>query len=757
MGNFLERRMRGISRLPRSPWIACALACAASAAGPDPPRPASGSVVEYGESPPSGVLYHEESGGLITPLAKPSPGSGRKPLPPLPARDAKAAGSRAPVVSAPAVEGKTRVGKSPGAPGAAKPAVKVAAPAPAAVSPSLVAPQPVAKTEEEIRQERRREYETLLAGLFDGAAPPVDRARRIDEAAGSLVVSFRDAGTAARLGWLWLEGKDPASAALWFQRARTWRPGDEEATQGLAIASLAERNFAAALALADELPEGSAARREARLGAWIGIGQGEYAFGRYGGAIEAFDRAAAAGELPRYVRMLRAWSRLKAGDATAAAADFALLYRESPDLEAAQGVLAAVPSGPLPVDAVVASTEPLASLMRERKAGDAFRSRRFLEARSLDPSRWGSLGSPGVLAAMGAIGRREKSGQEGSSRLSTDFAPVAGVSFPVGAHAAVSVRTERATLDAGIIEPGATLGSAPEQAIPLAAAPVRATLRESTASLRWEHGVAILATAGDGVKGGVVSARPTGSVDVAATPEWGQAQARAYAEPVRESVLAWAGMADPHGGPAWGGVRRLGVEARALYLGSAPYSAGLQVRAERLVGTRVAANERRAIDASLGRDLGLPGFAYSSLGFAAGHDAYEKNLSHYTLGHGGYFSPQSYRKAGLAFDFMTEEGKAWLVRGRASAARTWKREDAAPYLPLESGARAYDGSRSRGHEASVRLGAVAQLSPRIQAGFAFGRGVSPQWSEKFAFLEVRVLFEPRRGVVSSDLPVVRGD
>ena len=112
---------------------------------------------------------------------------------------------------------------------------------------------------------------------------------------------------------------------------------------------------------------------------------------------------------------------------------------------------------------------------------------------------------------------------------------------------------------------------------------------------------------------------------------------------------------------------------------------------------------------------------------------------------------------GVAFDFMTEETKSWLVRGRMSTARVWKREDAAPLFPLAPDGRIYQGSRSIGYDASIRLSGVAQLSPRVQAGLAFGRGISPQFGDKLVMLELRILLEPRRGVVSADLPAVRGE
>ena len=741
-----DERLHQLARLRCLPGLACVLAYAA-VAGSDPPRAkVPGSVIRIEETPPTRILYFEESGGIITPVATPPASSVRLPLAPFSAQGAKVPAHRPPIARTTPAPGKTRLGKT-----------LTTLPAPAADASVAATAGSAIRTEEEMRLDRRREYDALVATLSVEQLPSAERARRFDEVAGPLVVSYRDATAALRLAWLWLDGKNPASAGVWFQRARAWRSGDAEATRGLAIATLAERNYTSALALADELPASLPLRTEVRRDALIGIGQGEYRVERYGRALAAFNSAEAAGELPRYARMLRAWTLLSMGDMAAAAAEFARLYREAPDRESAQGIVAAVPVGPLPVDAVVATTEPLVSLMRVRDGEAAFRARRYLEARALDPSRWGDLGSPGVTAALAGVGRREKTGEAGLARLTAEVAPGADVSIPLGTRAAVSLSTVRLRLDAGVMDPDATVGSAPVRGTRVGARQVRSTVRESHVSLRMEDHLAITTTVGDGVKGGAVSARRIGSIDAEATPGWGQAGVRAFVEPVRESILSWAGMTDPYGGSSWGGVRRIGAEIRALYLGAAPYSAGIRARAERLAGTQVAGNERRAFDASVGRDLGLQGFAYSSLGIAVGFDAYDRNLSHYTVGHGGYFSPQSYRKAGLAFDFMTEERKSWLVRGRASTARTWKSEDAAPLFPLDPDGRIYGSSRSTGHDGAMRISAVAQVSPYVQVGATIGRGISPQWSEKSASLEFRVLFAPRRGVVSADLPVVRGD
>ena len=738
----------------------------AAAAGPELPqtndtRP----KLKIEEKASSGVLYFEESGGFAPPVAKPLPGSIRQPPPPLPASGSPKLtpsptiaplAPRVPIAPKPPT-GKTRLAKPIRPPATlAAPVVPTTTASPALPAPATTPTVTIANRE----AEPRREYEMLLESLFAESTPAVARALRIDEAAGSRIAMYRDAQAAVRFGWLWLEAKDPAKAAIWFQHARSWRAGDEEATRGLAFAMLARREFTATLALADELPSASPAQVELRREAWIGIGQTEYGSGQHARALYAFDRAAAAGKLPRYARLLRAWSRLNVGDKATANFEFILLYKELQDRESAEGVIASQSSASQTVDHTLASTEPLATLLRARLGEAAFRAGRYLEARALDPARWRGVGSANTVAALAAFGKREKTGTTGLGKLVAELLPGAAVSTPIGERASVSLSGDRMRLNAGIRDAGATVGSAPVGvALAGSALPVRAVVTEAALSLRLERDFVIVANVGGGVKSasGGVDARPVGSIEISATPAWGQVDARVFVEPVRESILSWTGMTDPHGGSAWGGVRRSGAEARSLYLGAAPYSIGFHGRIERLDGTQVAGNHRRAIDVSAGRDLGLPGFAYSSLSIAAGTDAYDRNLSQYTIGHGGYFSPQSYRKAGVAFDMMTNEGARWLVRGRASASRTWKREDAPPFFPLTPDGRNYAGSLSNGHEASGRLSAVLQVTPNLQLGAAFGRGISPQWSGTVAMFEMRVLFEPRRGVVSADLPVARGE
>ena len=203
MGSVAEDALRGVARFRCGPGLACVLAYAAIA-GPAPPRPAaSGSVLKIEESPVSRVLYFEESGGLITPVAKPLPGSVRESPMPMLKRSTKALTPDSPVARAdPPIARKIRLTQVPSA----------------ASKDIAVAYAPDGKREEGLRLDRRIDTDVLIARLASTATEKTtaERVRRIEDAAGSVVESYRNAQAAAQFGWLWLDGKEPANASLWF-------------------------------------------------------------------------------------------------------------------------------------------------------------------------------------------------------------------------------------------------------------------------------------------------------------------------------------------------------------------------------------------------------------------------------------------------------------------------------------------------------------------------------------------------------------
>src|SRR5450759_1092782 len=101
-----------------------------------------------------------------------------------------------------------------------------------------------------------------------------------------------------------------------------------------------------------------------------------------------------------------------------------------------------------------------------------------------------------------------------------------------------------------------------------------------------------------------------------------------------------------------------------------------------LGGQNVANNQGLGISLSLARNLILPGFDYMSVGPDLSIDAYDKNLSGFTIGNGGYFSPKRLVSLGLSANFLTAEARQYSVRGNFSLGYFDKREMEGACFPL---------------------------------------------------------------------------
>jgi hypothetical protein len=112
-------------------------------------------------------------------------------------------------------------------------------------------------------------------------------------------------------------------------------------------------------------------------------------------------------------------------------------------------------------------------------------------------------------------------------------------------------------------------------------------------------------------------------------------------QPVEETLLSYAGVRDPSTGLVWGGVVATGITGRGNW-GTAESGIYSDLGYQYITGTRVANNSR--ISGTIGsywRVRSQPeGNLTLGLNFSGMH--YDKNLRYFTLGQGGYFSPQSY-------------------------------------------------------------------------------------------------------------------
>jgi tetratricopeptide (TPR) repeat protein len=148
---------------------------------------------------------------------------------------------------------------------------------------------------------------------------------------------------------------------------------------------------------------------------------------------------------------------------------------------------------------------------------------------------------------------------------------------------------------------------------------------------------------------------------------------------VTDSLLSWAGAVDDRTGVTWGSVMRTGGRGQIeVPIGRGyAYAGGGYATFE---GDNVRSNTR--IEAGAG--LSLPVYRNEAGELTAGLDlvyfGYDQNLRYFTLGHGGYFSPQQYTAVNIPVDWRGRVGDVTYRLG-ATAGYARYREDRAPYFP----------------------------------------------------------------------------
>ena len=150
---------------------------------------------------------------------------------------------------------------------------------------------------------------------------------------------------------------------------------------------------------------------------------------------------------------------------------------------------------------------------------------------------------------------------------------------------------------------------------------------------------------------------------------------------VKDTLLSYAGAIDPPTGIVWGGVMS---NSASLHLSNDTSGIGqyLSVSAALIEGQNVADNWSVAGTAGAywrmveTREGGL------SIGFSATGIHYDKNLNFFSLGHGGYFSPQQYLLGSVPVSWRDRHG-AVAYEVSVSGGLQSIREDAAPYYPTQ--------------------------------------------------------------------------
>lgn len=580
----------------------------------------------------------------------------------------------------------------------------------------------------------------------------MDLARSRLDAIAAEILARRDVDMALLGGWNALRQADYARSDEWFGAAHRWRPMAESA-YGLALSAWRQGRLDEALAHAQPYTPDHAPSRE--LVADVLLARAARTEDDVQ-ALADLDAAVRYRPLTRGARLQRGWLLYRLGRYEEAADAFAALYHEAPDEESANGLLEAylqLGDGHRLAELSRDDQGPLGTLWRTRKAADLYGRKRFLAAEHAAPGARAALHNIDTGALELAALWRNKSGDSGLSQLEATALPVVDASQVLDGVNRLYVRGYRVDLDAGALPPGALVGSYPAAGQPYVVRPTT----ELNDGLAWRLGfrrdgvVSTYIELGLTPDNGQQSADLTGLLGLSHHADEHQVAVEAFRESVRDSVLSYTGIVDPYSDRSWGGVRRTGLRARGYRTLGDGWGVYAEAEWAELTGEDVADNEALVGTLSVSRDLGLAGFDYFSIGPALHLQHYDQNLSHFTLGHGGYFSPESLVGLGASVAFLTEEAQQWMVRGLFNVGLQTLDEDASPFFPLAPDGRTYDDNEDEGLSFTGQLSSVWRLSDHWQLGAGLFLQRSPEFDQEAATVFVRYLFRGRPAVFSYDL------
>lgn len=509
------------------------------------------------------------------------------------------------------------------------------------------------------------------------------------------------------LGWAALNAHDPKRAAAYFTAA----PQTEESRYGLILA-LSQSNSDLSTACA---PDGRSPRMDQACGdAFTERALAAYRAEKWDDVIALDARARSLGLARTGTGVLTGWSHFRQGDYPGALQSFDAASAE-PDAAAgiAQSLIAIGRYDELEQRA--ATNPALAGPYREQVGQLALIRQRPALAASV-----GAPGTAGYAAPSVSLGfyDRDKSGGIGTDKISEQ-----------GASLSVQGAVGRDLFSGGVESGHLGTGSGGQSA----------TL--TTPWAKWDRQTIdndYSVTLGTSPIGGAVGALP--ALGVTGEKDWQSliGSAAFKVQPRYDSLLSQAGLRNPVTGATWGRVMEIGPQIGAVLLAADKLALSGSLSAATLQGHDVESNSRASANLSASYSLDMAGFDYLRVGPFYGFDAYDKNENFFTPGSGGYYSPQASHSLGAFADFLTTQGKSWLLGGRIGG--SWQY------------------ARQSGEATETQLGTDATLRGGVLLGHGvilggFGRlTVSPSGRDKAAGVTLTLPLSGRDGVFAADLP-----
>lgn len=220
---------------------------------------------------------------------------------------------------------------------------------------------------------------------------------------------------------------------------------------------------------------------------------------------------------------------------------------------------------------------------------------------------------------------------------------------------------------------------------------------------------------------------------------------------VTDSLLSYAGMRGPVDGRVWGGVvADRGHSQLDVRLG--PVDLYVRGGYATLTGANVETNHEAEAGAGVSTAVWRGGQGEVRLGLDLTYFSYAHNLSHFTFGQGGYFSPQTYFAASVPVEYRDRDGAwSWVVGG--SIGYQTYREQSSPVFPANAGLQAAllagvgaaNAMFAGGGTTGVVGGVHGELDRDLGGGLQLGTSARYQstgdWSEAVGSVYLRYVFQ----------------
>ncbi len=223
---------------------------------------------------------------------------------------------------------------------------------------------------------------------------------------------------------------------------------------------------------------------------------------------------------------------------------------------------------------------------------------------------------------------------------------------------------------------------------------------------------------------------------------------------VTDSLLSSVGNQDPYTEQVWGRVVKQGLEG-GLSFGDR-YKIAMDLGYYPVIkGENTLENSELTATLRVVKAMQIPHVDNLDVGLLFVYDDYTFNSDHFTFGHGGYFSPQSYYNGGVMLDMTERFSGNLLFDARGSVGYTTYQTDAVLKYPLENGVQTYAAGTEKfiGADATAFLG--MQLSDTAQVIAAAGYQNHTGTDEYFIHIALQMYLQKhrmtRKDFVSVDL------